>query len=435
MICKVKSTVEKYSLLPENVKTVAVALSGGADSVCLLNILSILKDDYDIILKAVHVNHNIRGLEAKRDEDFVRNLCKNLGVELTVFSVDVPKLSKEQGLSLEQCGRNVRYECFDKVGCDAVAVAHTLSDSIETLIFNLARGTGKKGLCGITAKREPNIIRPLIECTRADVENFCNKNGLSYINDSTNASDDYTRNFIRHNLVPCFGKINGGFEKAFLRTMESLKAEDDFIETSAKELLSRSRNGEGYSAAVLSSSHEAVLKRSILMLLKQYMSKPPESKHIDLCFDIIKSGKGKIAIGKDLYISIVGDIIIFQKKTTSNKIDKVYFENNCAETSLGKFSLVKTDKITENTFDKDKIESEIYASSRLEGDSFTLSRRKVTKSLKKLFNELKIPQEIRESIAVIHDGNNVLWIDGIGVNLKYIPDKDSKNIIIIKKDG
>ncbi|MCM1544504.1 MAG: tRNA lysidine(34) synthetase TilS, partial [Ruminococcus sp.] len=176
MICKIISTIEKYDMLT-NVKSVVVGVSGGADSICLLHFLSKIREKYGIVLSAVHINHNIRGEEAKRDENFVRCFCNSLGIECHVFSIDVPKLAKDLSLSEEECGRKVRYECFNKINADAVAVAHTLSDSIETVIFNLTRGTGLKGVCGIPPVRD-NIIRPLIEITRDEVEEYCEMIGL-----------------------------------------------------------------------------------------------------------------------------------------------------------------------------------------------------------------------------------------------------------------
>ena len=167
---------------------------------CLLEILSKLKDEYGIILKAVHLNHNIRGQEALRDQRVVEEFCQKLGIECLSYSVDIPALAKEMGIGEEECGRIKRYECFNDAGCDAVATAHTLSDSIETMMFNLIRGTGLKGLCGIPAKRD-NIIRPLIECTRSEIESYCKDNKIDYVTDSTNLTDDYTRNYIRHNIV------------------------------------------------------------------------------------------------------------------------------------------------------------------------------------------------------------------------------------------
>ena len=129
MICKVRQTIERLGLL-DGVKTLAVGVSGGADSMCLLEILSKLKLEYDIILKVVHINHNIRGDEALRDQKLVEAYCQKIGVECLVYSVDVPSLAKEMGIGEEECGRIKRYEAFNEAGCDAVATAHTLSDSI-----------------------------------------------------------------------------------------------------------------------------------------------------------------------------------------------------------------------------------------------------------------------------------------------------------------
>ncbi len=435
MICKVKNTVKKYGLITDDVKTVAVGLSGGADSVCLIDILSKLKEKYGIILKAVHVNHNIRGEEADRDEDFVRELCRAMDIELLVFSVDVPSLAAERKLSLEECGRQVRYECFEKAGCDAVAVAHTLSDSIETMLFNLARGTGVKGLSGISPEREPNIIRPLIDCTRGEIEAYCEKNSLQYVTDSTNLSDDYTRNHIRHNIVPTFEKINNDFENAFLRAMNSVREADSFIEESALALLDEGRCDGGYRTEVLSSAHDIVLKRCILEILKKKMNKPPEAKHIELCFEAVRSGKGKTEIARDLYLCVSGDIISVSHTKKTTDVWKTYFENNRAYTPFGEFILTQDAPYGRASFDADKVSNELFLSSRLEGDKFTFRKRGVTKSLKKLFNELKIPSEKRNEIAVLHDGESVVWIEDIGVNALYIPDENSQKIITVKRTG
>ena len=435
MICKVKQAVKKYGLITENTKTVAVGLSGGADSVCLLHLLSSLKDEYGIIIKAVHINHNIRGEEADSDEAFVRSFCEKLGVELLVFSEDVPTLASERKLSLEECGRQVRYECFEKAGCDAIAVAHTLSDSIETMLFNLARGTGVKGLSGISPKREPGIIRPLIDCTRDEIEAYCMENSLQYVTDSTNLSDDYTRNHIRHNIVPSFEKINSDFENAFLRAMNSVREENDFVEGCVERLLEESRCKEGYLTKKLASVDDVLLKRSVLDILKDKMDKPPEAKHVELCFEAVKSGKGKIEIGKDLYLCVSSDIISFCRHENTNCTWKAVFENSRANTPYGSFVLSEDETNSKNSFDAEKIKNELFLSSRLEGDKFTFSKRGVTKSLKKLFNELKISPEKRNEKAVLHDGENVVWIEDIGVNAMYIPDKNSQKIITIKKDG
>lgn len=435
MICKVKNTVEKYGLIDKNIKTVAVGFSGGADSVCLLDILTSFKDEYGIIVKAVHVNHNIRGKEAEADELFVRRFCEDRGIELLVYSVDVPSLAKQRKLSLEECGRQVRYECFEEADCDAVAVAHTLSDSIETMLFNLARGTGAKGLSGISPKREPNIIRPLIACTRKEIEAYCAEKSLDYVTDSSNLSDDYTRNHIRHNIVPEFEKINTDFEASFFRAMNSIREEDEYIEACAHRLIEESRCENGYKLSVLYDSDSAILKKCILEIIRDKMNKPPEAKHIELCFDIVRSGRGKIELSKDLYILADGDIISFCHTKNDVLRWKAFFEDGACETPYGKFTLQEGGGSKADSFDEAKVNGKLFLSSRLPGDSFTFRKRGVTKSLKKLFNEMKIPLEKRNKMAVLHDGEKVVWVEDIGVNAMYIPEEKSQKIITVIKEG
>ncbi|MBQ8502799.1 MAG: tRNA lysidine(34) synthetase TilS [Clostridia bacterium] len=434
MICKVKRTIEKYDLLSQ-VKTVAVGVSGGADSMCLLSILGSLKEEYGIIIKAVHLNHNLRGEEAKRDESFVREYCALHGIELAVFSEDIAALSKKTGMGEEECGRMIRYRVFGEMNCDAVATAHSLSDSIETLLFNLSRGTALKGLCGIPAKREPNIIRPLIECTRKEIEDYCEKNHVPYITDSSNLSDDYMRNHIRHNLIPDISKINEGYENNIARCISSLSEDDDFLTRESEKLLKESKTDEGYKPSVLKKAHPAVRKRALAHILKSNMNKSTENRHVELFNEIVMKSGGKIEIGTDLYISVKGDIIFFQQRCEADGKWISEFIGDRTETPYGVYRLCSSDKKEANAIDADKLHDKLYLSSRMQGDSFTFRKRGMTKSLKKLFNEMKIPQENRNRIPVLHDGQNVVWVENVGVNAFYTPDEKTKNIIIIKREG
>lgn len=434
MICKVKNTIDKYGLF-SCVKSVAVGVSGGADSMCLLNILSKLKDEYGIILKAVHINHNLRGVEALRDENFVRDYCNNNGINLEVFSIDIRSLSDSSSLSEEECGRRERYRCFGSVGCDAVATAHTLSDSIETMLFNLARGTGLKGLCGIPVKREPNIIRPLIECTRQEIEEYCKDNNVPFITDSTNLTDDYTRNHIRHNLVPGLSVINKAYEKSILRCFNSLNEDEEYLHSETMKLIEACCIGEGYSADNLRNAPSALRKRAIAHILKDEMSKSIEGKHIDLINEAVLNSYGKIEIASDYYAEVKSGQLKFSFISSLSNEWKSPFVNGKAETQCGTFYLEKCDKNDPDAFDFDKIKYELFISSRLPGDRFTFKSRGVTKSLKKLFNEMKIPAEKRNAVPVLHDGENVVWIDGIGVNSLYKSGENTKNIMKIIKEG
>ena len=231
---KIHEAIKRYNMIRRGDRILA-ALSGGADSVTLLHYLFIYKDILGITVEAAHVNHMLRGKEADRDELFCRSLCEDMGIKLHVKRADVRKIAKDKGLSEELCGRNIRYEFFDEIVNNSgmkIATAHTLSDSIETMIFNLARGTGLKGLCGIPPVRK-NIIRPLINCYRSDIENYCKEHNLDYVTDSTNLEDDYSRNFIRHNILPQLKNINIEADKAIGRTIGWLRDDENYLSSMA----------------------------------------------------------------------------------------------------------------------------------------------------------------------------------------------------------
>lgn len=439
MICKIKGAIKKYSMLSGG-ETVAVGVSGGADSVCLLHALCALREEYGIKLLAVHVNHGIRGREALRDENFVRGLCEKLGVKLEVFSADVPALAKETGLGLEECGRKVRYELFESTGADAVAVAHTLSDSIETALFNFARGTGLRGVCGIPPKRD-KIIRPLIECTRAQVEKYCEENSLLFVTDSTNNTDDYARNKIRHGAVPALCGVNAEFSKCALRFFETAAAENEYIELQAKALIEESKTDCGYSAAAFQNAHPALGKRAVALLVAPKLSKPAENRHIELCMSIISKGGGKAELSKDLYICVRGGIISFQSKEEEIPEWSARPDGFFAETPVGGFSLQKADLSSleknelKNCLDADKLKNRLVFRSRFAGDSFCDPKRKNTKTLKKLFNEAKIPPEKRNGVAVLDCEGKIAWLEGFGASAEFAAGPETKNVFIVKKKG
>lgn len=439
MTCNVLSAIRKYNMI-EKGDVIVVGFSGGADSVCLLHFLSIVKDDYDIVLKAVHVNHNIRGEEAERDENFAREFCQKLGVEFISFSVDVPSLAEERGISEEECGREVRYDCFRKVKCNKIAVAHTLSDSAETLIFNLTRGTGIKGLCGINPVRD-NIIRPLIYCSRQDIENYCKKHSLSYVTDSTNLSNDYTRNKIRNEVIPVLKSINPSFEKSISRLINNAENENAFMEQTARKLISDSREGDCYNRAVFLENDVAVIRRAVSLIISDFSHKNAEDKHISLCCDVIKAGNGAVEIVKGLYFVSDNKSFCIKKRVEQDEEEWVIsFREGEIETPGGVYSL----SVSENF---SYAEADIYSyvnldgvdlhsislHSRRAGDKFYNIRRKNTKTLKKLFTENKMPKEIRNKICVVSSGDDVLWVHGFGTDGHHIVNGDTKKVLIINK--
>ena len=195
MIDKIRETIKKYNMIPDGA-TVVCAVSGGSDSMVLLNALNTLKNEYNFRLIAAHVNHGLRGESADRDENFVNGKCSEMGIEIRILRADVASLAKDSGTGLEECGRKVRYDFFNSLGENVIiATAHNLSDRVETFLFNFTRGSALRGLCSIPPVRD-NIIRPLIDCSKEEILDFCQSYSIEYVTDETNSDVRYSRNRI-----------------------------------------------------------------------------------------------------------------------------------------------------------------------------------------------------------------------------------------------
>ena len=408
VIAKTEAAIKKYNLLSDG-DSVIVALSGGADSVTLLSVLNSIKEKYDLKLYAAHLNHGIRGAEADNDEKFCKILCENYNIKLFVKHIDVPKLCAEQKISAELCGRDERYKFFNELSAELsakVATAHTASDNAETLLFNLCRGSSLAGAAAIPSKRG-NIIRPIITLTREDVENYCAANSLAYVTDSTNLSDGYTRNNIRHNVLPVLKEINPQAESTMLAFSRDASEISDFLEQSAEQCLNSVKEKYGYNAKALKKQNPALLKASIAKLCRDNNA-DTERRHIELIVSMLESGgavelkNGKKAVCSQNTLRIIPD-------KTENTHFFLTFDKNMSFFYLGKnveakmdFSLIKSQKPVFRT--------------RKSGDYFTFPLRNVKKPLRRALNEQKVPAELRDDLLLLCDGDTVLWCEGLGLS-------------------
>lgn len=444
MIEKVISTIEKYNMISPG-DTVTVGLSGGADSVCLLEVLASMRGKFGFNLKAAHINHSIRGAEADRDENFVKNLCDKLEIPLTVFHKDIPHEAEITGESEEECGRRIRYECFASLG-GKTATAHNLTDSVETTVFNLIRGSALKGVCGIPPVRE-NIIRPLIECTSEEIRAYCRENGLDFVIDSTNLETDYTRNYIRQEILPRFEKINPAYLRSISRFQASAKIDNAYLDKAAHMFLTRHLDEKGISCDEILRLDDAVRTRVIALFVKDLSGIKIEYRHIEL-IDKNLHADFEMQISSDFYVQISGGFLrVVRKNIRENEkfSKKLIVGDNT--TPMGKITIEISEKENINfnkkdtaslffcNIDYDKIDKDsLVLRSRMDGDSITLAKRSVTKSLKKLFNEMKIPPEMRDKIPVIADKYGVIWVWGAGYGKKYAVTKDTKKIMTINAE-
>ena len=423
MVNRVKKAFLEYGFISAE-NEIMVALSGGADSVCLLYILNDLKEEYGFKLSAFHLNHMLRGEEADRDELFVKELCEKLGLPLTVERVDIKTEAKSRRESIELCARNVRYELLKKYAKGPVALAHTASDNLETVIYNLARGSGLKGLSGIPPKRDI-FIRPLIGVTRREVENYLCERNIPFVTDSSNLTDDYKRNYIRHHIVPEILKINPSAEDTVSANSESLREDFDFISGMATKIYSIIAKGDHLDATLLLEQHPAIAKRILAMLFFETSGAGLDNLHINRMYEALTENK-KVSLPREMYAECDGKVFKIGKECENEK-------NPLFETEIVYCKGENGDKVynllLKNTIDCDKIKGELHIRSRKEGDSICLAGRGCTKTLKKLFNELKIPAELRECLPVVADDEGIVFIHTLGVAERVKTDRETKNTV------
>ena len=436
MLEKIRATTEKYNMLEEG-ETVCCALSGGADSVALLLALSELSPELRITVAAVHINHMLRGAESDRDEAFCRGLCERLGVPLTVFRKDAAAFSHSLRVSVETGAREMRYGFFSQLPADRIATAHNLNDNAETVLFRMARGTGLKGLTGIPPVRG-KIIRPLLFCTRGEIEAFLAEKDQDFVTDSTNLSDGYSRNRIRHRIMPEMEAVHGAFPKCAAAMTVSLAEDEDFLSREAE----RQKNSD------LRELHPAVGKRVIINLLKSHKLKTSAEKVSEILRTAIEAKNAvKVSLDGGYYaVCRKGRVnIVPERKQSERPAEAVIINGEGEYPFFGDKTVIITKETDENvnaediinkklTFryaDYDRILNGVLLRNRLRSDRIKPIGSAHTRELRKLLQE-KLPPEEREISAVIADEKGVVWAEHIGFDDRVKISADTKDFLKIE---
>lgn len=433
----VLSVIKRYNML-ENCDRIVVGLSGGADSVCLLSVLNSLKAEYGFSLVAAHINHGIRGAEAQRDEESCKRLCESLDVPLEILHADIPTLSKQQGIGEEECGRIVRYDFFRSLAGERgkIATAHNLNDNAETLLLNLVRGAGSKGACGIPPVRD-NIIRPLIETDRKSIEKYCEENELQYVTDSTNLECEYSRNKIRIKVLPTLCEINQNAIGALSGFASRMREQEAFLEGVVNEKYAQCVKNSVLYEAEFSVLDIFLKKRIAGRFLSELSHGEVESKHIDDFLRFVGSGKALVTASATEIVSRDGKIFKKPEQAEQFSVDFSLDDKKVnlpfCEISIEKYDIKDLQNLNkdmlDNLIDCDKISNTLILRSRKDGDKFTFSKRRVTKTVKKLFNEDKIPPEVRNRMVILDSDGEVVWLRGYGTNKKFRIGADTKKAI------
>ena len=401
---------------------VICAVSGGADSVALLFALYLLKDRLQIRLEAAHFNHHLRGAESDRDEVFVKALCDRYDIPLHLGSAQVKPGKK----GLEAAARDARYG-FLKSLDGKIATAHTADDNAETVLMHMIRGTGLKGLGGITPVHG-NVIRPMLSCTRQEVEDFLGEWCLPHMEDSSNESDAFLRNRIRHSIMPLLKEENPKLAENL--TQMALRLRED------ENLLSCQANLDTLpTVECLKTMHPALRSRCIEKFLKDSGVPEPEEIHITQTEALLFSDRPSARVDMPGGVTVRRCYDRLEAARAETAPEPLVLE--CpGEAQYAGFKVIcrRADKII-NTVDTVTVQPQgrIVLRPRQSGDSIRLSGG--TKSLKKLFIDRKIPAHQRQQIPVVCDDQGVLGVCGIGVHLDRAAEKlPAVTIQFLKKE-
>ena len=444
MIDKILKFMEQYEMIQDG-DHVLVGVSGGADSLCLLCLLQELTHIWNYKITVLHVEHGIRGEDSVRDMEFVQQICREQKIPCLTRRVDVPAIARKKGLSEEEAGRKIRYQALkeeaDRVGANKIAVAHHANDLAETMLFFLCRGTGLKGLYPMQPVRG-NLIRPLLCVTREEIEGYLGKKGLAYCKDATNQDTEYTRNKIRHEVMPVLKQINPQAVEHFMQTADIIKQADAVLIEQIEQVYSRNvekaDNGLWLKQELTGEKHDYLISEVIRKAVETLSESRKDISriHIDEVRALFFQQVGR---KKQLPYAITAertyDGVWLRKEDFSQecaqKKDKapvpaavpvkvpgitLLRDGGCLKSRLLEESC-RTQEIPTKEYTKwmdyDIIKDDCSVRRAKPEDYIVIDAQGKRKKIKKLFTDEKIPRQERDRILVLARGDHVFWVIGV----------------------
>ncbi len=466
---RVKQFIEQNHLLQKGGRVVA-GVSGGADSTALLCLLCELRDELDLQVEAVHIHHGIRGEEADRDREFTEELARRRGVLCTTVYVRAREYAAEKGISEEEAGRILRYGALrqeaERMGGARIAVGHHREDQAETILHNLFRGSGLKGLSGMAAE-ENGVIRPLLCVGREEILGYLAGIGQPYCADSTNETDDYTRNRIRKLLQTACSQVNPGAARHIAEAGSRMAEADAYFESRAAGILEtecrRQAGGLGIKADVLSELPDILAEYVVMGMIRMQAGRAKDiaSAHVEAVLGLAKKGSGK-RVRLPYGMEAVREYETIRLQRAEEREDtrqdaapgfrpdslprgeRLGIQTASGEgeqmmtLEFSRFAYEKNQKIPENRytkwFDYDKIKGTLLVRHRESGDYISL-KGGGRKSLKSYLIDQKIPLRLRDGIPVLAEGKHILWIVGWRISEYYKVTDDTKEILQVQAHG
>jgi len=462
MLEKVKRYIKKWHMIEEG-DHIIVGVSGGADSVCLLFVLSEFRKTIPFEVTVVHVNHGLRGEAAAADEAYVNELCDTLSIPIYTYYENVELIAKSRKQSTEEAGREVRRFHFEAVmelcGANKIALAHHQNDNVETMLFHLARGTGLRGLGGMKPV-QGKYIRPLLCLTRAEIETYLHERDIFYCEDMTNFTDEYTRNRIRNNIIPLLEKeVNSAAVLHMGETMQQLQLVQDYMDEQMKKAyricVRETEDGFLISRTEFLGIHEAlkqmIIKKVLATVSETKFEKDIEQIHVYSVRELLEKQVGKqVNLPYQLQAKRVYDGIVIRKSQKdksggfqqdivlqSGNEGRIFYENQSLQYRIfinDKESANWTQNGGKQYFDCDIIQNGLIVRTRRAGDYITIHPDGRTQKLKSFFINEKVPQEMRDHILLLADGNHILWIEGMRTNCLYQVTSKTKHVLEVQVD-
>lgn len=453
IIKKVKQTIAKYNMLSIG-DHVLVGLSGGPDSVCLLQILNIFKNSYKLKISAAYIDHGLRPDDVPKEIEFCRKLCDSLNIPFYTQSIDVKDFAKKEKINIQEAARILRYAALDQISINInahkIAVAHNIDDQAETVIMRLLRGAGPAGLSGIPPVRK-KIIRPLIEIERTEIEKFLAEKNISYILDPSNESLKYLRNKIRKTLMPVIKTISPQATKIISKTADILREENDYINITVTKTLMRLISRKTDKTVELFCNPMEILNIVILRrALRFAVDSVKDLKgltfdHIEDIIKLIKTGKtgDRVHLPKGIraikgYSTLIITAKALKKLSTYEITEPkdIYLKESSTFLNLKEIKKEELQNFGDGKniiyIDMDKIKFPLIVRARKPGDYFYPFGFGKKKKLQDFFVDEKIPREERDIVPIIESDGNIVCIAGYRLDDRFKIDDNTKRCLQIK---
>ena len=420
---------------------ILVGLSGGADSMALLQIL--LQLGYHC--QAAHCNFHLRGEESDRDEAFVRQWCLERGVPLQVIHFETHQTAREEKISIEMAARQLRYQWFQSLleenHLDYLAIGHHADDSVETFFLNLTRGTGIRGLSGIQY-RNGHIIRPMLDLSRADIEAYCTHNHLEFVNDSTNAEEHYLRNKIRHSVVPVLKSINPAFLETMQGNMQRMMEMGELLNETTENFRREAVATEGEHTLIsIKKIEETPHKKLILFeVLNAYGFNATTIDNLLKCLEESKIGRQFFSTTHRLILDRYNLVLLPRDQEEENR--NYYIEHGINQLTqplaltLAEYEKTEPFELRRpahiGLFDADLMQYPLTLRHWQEGDQFKPLGMNGFKKLSDYFIDKKIRRDQKEQMWILLSGNDIIWVVGERLDDRYKITQKTRRILEIK---